>query len=42
MQHIEIYPLDFAPVAYLCALYCMFSGFNPRFWFSAIWGDYRV
>lgn len=31
MQHIEIYPLNFTPVAYLRALCCIIPNFNPRF-----------
>lgn len=42
MQHIEIYPLNFALVAYLRALCCVFSGLDPRFWFSVIWEDCRT
>ncbi len=39
MQYIEIYPLNFAPVAYLRALCCIIPDFNPRFWLCVICGD---
>lgn len=42
MQHIEIYPLNFASVAYLRALCCIIPNFNPRFRFGIIWSDCKT
>lgn len=36
MRHIEIYPLNFAPVAYLRALCCFTPDLNPRFGLALI------
>lgn len=42
MQHIEIYHLNFASVAYLRALCCIIADFNLRFRLCCDLGDYRA
>lgn len=41
MQHIEIYPLNFASVAYLRALCCIIADFDLQFRLCCDLGDCR-
>lgn len=42
MHDIGIYPLNFAPVAYLRAACCVVSCLNFRFWFDLYLSDCRA